>query len=222
MDSSTLHRRALLAALPALALPALALPARALALAAPAATALPAEDQALVDRAVAYLQGLTAAQGRFTQTDARGLRTQGALYLQRPGKARFEYDAPSSLLVVSDGAVVAVADRRLKTVNRYPLGTTPLALFLAREIRLDRGVTVTRVARMADGFSITARDGKRETKGQITLDFTDGPIALDGWTVTDARNAAVRVSLTGLSRASGLDPALFRAPFPPAARSGRP
>jgi outer membrane lipoprotein-sorting protein len=187
----------------------LALAAAPLASPAFAQAPLNAADQALVDRAVAYLEGLSEAKARFVQTDARGRATTGQLFMKRPGKARFAYDPPSGLLVVSDGGVVSVQDKRLKTFDQYPLGATPLSLFLAKTIRLDKGVAVTRVSRMADGFSITARDGKKETAGQITLTFTDTPLALAGWTVTDAQNRPTRVQLQGLERAAGLDRSLF-------------
>ncbi len=204
----TTTRRALLAAGPALLLaPGLA-----------HARQLAPADQALVDKATAYLQGLQSARGKFVQTDARGTQTTGSLYLQRPGKARFEYEEPSNLLVVSDGRVVSVADKRLKTVNRYFLSQTPLKLFLADEIRLDRGVHIAGVKRLNDGFEITAQDRAGKTKGQIVMTFSDSPVQLLGWTVTDARNAPTRVRLTSLVRASGLDPALFKAPFPQPAR----
>ncbi len=188
---------------------ALALAAAPLAGPAFAQAPLAAADRVLVDRAVAYLEGLTEARARFVQTDARGRATTGALFMKRPGKARFAYDPPSGLLVVSDGDLVSVQDSRLKTFESYPLGATPLSLFLARSIRLDRGVAVTRVSRMTDGFSITARDGKKETAGTITLTFTDAPLALVGWTMTDAQNRPTRVQLIGLQRASGLDRSLF-------------
>ena len=158
---------------------------------------------------MAYLEGLTEAKGRFVQTDARGRATTGQLFMKRPGKARFAYDPPSGLLVVSDGGVVAIHDARLKTFDSYPLGATPLSLFLARTIRLDKGVAIARVARAADGFSITARDGKKETAGTITLTFTEGPLALAGWSVTDAQGRPTRVQLIGLARTSGLDKSLF-------------
>ena len=182
------------------------------ALPAVALAALSPDDQALVSKAVAYLEGLEAAEARFAQTDPRGGTTQGRLYLQRPGKARFDYDPPSGMLVVSDGKIVGIADKRLKTVNRLWLSQTPLALFLAKQIRLDKGVTVTRVTRMAGGFSITAADAKKETKGSITLNFTDGPMALAGWTVTDVQGST-RVQLSGLKRAASLDPSLFVVPY---------
>ncbi|MBX3482929.1 outer-membrane lipoprotein carrier protein LolA [Phenylobacterium sp.] len=188
---------------------ALALAATSFAGGATAQTALSAADQALVDRAIAYLEGLNEARGRFIQTDARGRATTGQLFMKRPGKARFAYDAPSGLLVVSDGGVVSVQDKRLKTFDAYPLGATPLSLFLAKSIRLDKGVRVTRVQRLQNGFSVTARDGKKETAGEITLSFTDAPLALAGWTVTDAQGRPTRVQLQGLERASGLDKSLF-------------
>jgi outer membrane lipoprotein-sorting protein len=167
-------------------------------------------DRALVDRAAAYLQGLTEAKARFVQTDARGRSVGGNVFLKRPGKARFDYDDPSGLLVVSDGGVVSVQDTRLKTFDRYPLSATPLSVFLAKNIRLDKGVTVTRVARQADGFSITARDGGKRTAGQITLNFREAPqLALTGWTITDAQNRQTRVQLQNLQKVAGLDGALF-------------
>jgi len=197
----TLTRRSLTLALAAapLAGPALA----------QATPPLSAADQALVDRAVAYLEGLAEAKGRFVQTDGRGRATTGRLFMKRPGKARFAYDAPSGLLVVSDGGVVSVQDTRLKTFDQYPLAATPLSLFLAKTVRLDKGVTVTRVARLADGFSVTARDGKKQTAGQITLSFKDAPLSLVGWTVTDAQNRQTRVQLIDLQPTSGLDRNLF-------------
>jgi len=177
--------------------------------AAAARATLSAADKALVDRAAAYLQGLGSAKGDFVQTDARGRVTRGTFYLQRPGKARFEYAAPSGLLIVSDGHNVNVHDRRLKTFDRYPLGATPLSLFLAREIRLDRGVVVDRVVRNADGFQIHARDGKRQADGAIVMTFAGSPLRLTEWTITDTRGGRTRVQLTSFAETSGLSPDLF-------------
>jgi outer membrane lipoprotein-sorting protein len=209
-------RRQLLAMAAAAAL----LPAAAVA--APPTPAISTEDQTLVDKAVAYLQGLGEARGRFTQTDARGAVTTGELFLKRPGKARFAYDPPAGLLVVSDGGRVIVSDSRLNTFTAYPLGATPLSLFLAKTIRLDKGVQVTRVTRAADGFSINARDGKRETAGQIVLSFRDNPMSLVAWAVTDAQGHTTQVRINGLQATSGLDPALFilRDPRPKPATQG--
>jgi outer membrane lipoprotein-sorting protein len=206
-----LSRRALLTAGAVLALA----PVQALAALAPA-------DQALVDRAVAYLQDLAAAQGRFRQTDWRGTQTTGRLWLQRPGRARFAYDPPSGLVLVSDGRVVAQTNSRLKTTSRVPLAATPLALFLAKDIRLDRGVTVTEVKRYGEDFAIVARDGRKQTPGQIELRFAGAPMALKGWTIVDNQGRPTRVDLTELQRVGSLDRSLFVVPPPPRAATARP
>lgn len=156
---------------------------------------LSTDDAGLATRAAAYLQGLTTDKGRFTQTDSRGAVTTGTFWLQRPGKARFEYAPPSGLVIASDGRLVSVVDRRLRTIHSYPLGFTPLSLFLARDIRLDKGVAVVAVDHRADGFSITAVDAHRRNQGKIALDFAAAPVALIGWTVTDPRGRSVHVSL---------------------------
>ncbi len=188
----------------------------------PAFAALNADDQALVDKAVAYLQDLSAAQGRFRQTDWRGTQTTGRLWLQRPGRARFAYDPPSGLVLVSDGRVVAQTNTRLKTTSRVPLGATPLALFLAKDIRLDRGVTVTEVKHYGDDFAIVAKDARKQTPGQIELRFSGAPVALKGWTIIDNQGRPTRIDLTELQKVGSLDKSLFNVPPPPRAATARP
>ena len=215
----TFSRRCVLALAAAGAGAAMLSPLGALAATAPAPV-ISAEDQVLVDKAVAYLQGLSEAKGHFVQSDGRGQASQGELFLKRPGKARFAYAPPSGLTVVSDGGRVIVSDTRLNTFTAYPLGATPLSLFLDKTIRLDKGVQVTRVAHAADGFSITARDGTKATAGQIVLTFTDSPMSLAAWAVSDAQGRTTQVRITGLARTTGLDPAMFvlKDPRPRAAK----
>ncbi|HYF21973.1 MAG TPA: outer-membrane lipoprotein carrier protein LolA [Caulobacteraceae bacterium] len=185
------------------------------------AAALSPADQQLVAKAQAHLQSMTSVTGRFVQTDARGAVTKGTYYLQRPGKIRFEYDKPSGLLVVADGSNVNVHDRRLKTFDRYPLGRTPLSLFLAKSIRLDQGVRVSSVARTQDGFMLTARDAKRQADGAITLVFADAQAPrLKEWIVADAQGRRTRVQLASMQNAS-LKSDLFVL-RDPTRRTGRP
>ena len=171
---------------------------------------LSVQDRALVDQASAYLEGLNQARGRFVQTDPRGSQTRGDLYLQRPGKMRFEYDPPQGLLVVSDGYNVSVADSRLKTFEKYPLGATPLALLLARHVSLDKGVVIDQVSRSADGFSITAHDGRKQAEGRIRLVFSTTPLTLKSWTVTDAQGQSTRIDISEFKSVIGLSASLFQ------------
>lgn len=198
-----MHRRSLLAG--ALSLSAFGLAGRAGA----QVQALPRADRALVEQAAAYLQALKTATARFTQTSSRGGAAAGTLYLSRPGKARFEYDPPAEMLVVSDGRNVSVYDRRLKTFDRTPLGATPLAIFLSRRISLEEEVRVVRVTRDDGGFALTLVDARGQTSGRVILEFSAGPVALRGWTVVDGQGVETRVRLSALVHGSPLDPRLF-------------
>ena len=174
-----------------------------------AASTLTPEQQALEDRATTYLQGLTSAQGQFVQTDSKGARTEGTFFLERPGRIRFEYSPPAQMIVVSDGHNVTVYDRRLHSANFYPLGMTPLHVFLAKTIRFDRAAIIDKVERTPDGFEITAHDGKHASEGSITLEFSDSPVRLLEWTITDAAGRRTRVQLTSLKPSAGFDPKTF-------------
>lgn len=173
------------------------------------AAELTRDERRLVEQATLYLQNLSTARGRFVQTNSRGASSSGTLYLNRPGKARFEYDAPAQMVVVADGKNVSVYDRRLKTFDRYPLNATPLGIFLARRIRLDAQVLITRFARNEGGFTLTLKDARGVSRGSLVLDFQQSPMALRGWTVVDGQNVQTRVRLSGLEPASALDEALF-------------
>jgi len=187
----------------------------------PASPELSNEARGYVARAADWLQALGPSQGRFTQTDARGVTTQGKVYIRRPGRIRFEYDPPSGLLVVSDGYNVKVRDSRLNTFNQYPLGATPLQVLLAKEVRMDRGVRIERAEATVGGFQIVARDQRRPQDGSLTLVFSDVPLRLQEWTVSDAQGRRTRLQLDGLAPASGLKDELFKLK-PPTPKSGRP
>jgi outer membrane lipoprotein-sorting protein len=163
--------------------------------------ALSSADQALVGKATKYLQNLEEVEGRFEQTNPRGALETGDIFLKRPGKARFQYDPPSGLLVVSDGRNVSVWNSRLRTFDRTPLGATPLAILLARQIHLDQDVEVFRVGRYDDGFYLSARNanGQARTEGYITVVFGDNPMQLRGWTLVDGQGQATRVKITRLT-----------------------
>lgn len=171
-----------------------------------------AADQARITQATSYLQGLRTAQGRFEQSDFRGRKTQGAWFLARPGKIRFEYDAPSSLLIVSDGKQVKMWDPRLKSFDAYPLDETPLSLFLSKQIRFDQGVVVTAVSSSPTGFMLKARDRRKQVEGAITLNFAqaaNGALTLKDWVIVDAQGRATTVRLVSLTPDSPLKPELF-------------
>lgn len=187
----------------------IALPAIAAAQTAPVALsgAERAEALSAVNRT---LNGFQRLQGRFVQQAPDGTRTTGAFYLERPGKLRFEYDAPATLLIVSDGNVVAMRDTALRTTDRTPLRSTPLNILLGSNIDLSRDQRVSRVSRSGQWTLVSASDRSGEADGMITLHFWGPNAELKSWDVRDATGARTRITLTQVSEPASIDRRLFR------------
>jgi outer membrane lipoprotein-sorting protein len=181
-----------------------------------------ARTQALAS-ASASLNRISAVQGRFTQIAPDGSRSEGDIYLQRPGKMRFQYDAPSPLTIVSDGSTVAVEDRSVRDVSRVPLRSTPLYYVLKRDVNLERDARITRVSRVGENLLVTARDRSGEADGEITITFRGPGHDLAQWAITDGQRQTTRISLSAVRGAGRLDPRLFRVQSvgDPTARKGR-
>lgn len=210
-----ISRRIALAALAAaLALPAAAQQLRPRLATAEAPPALVVLDGAARDAALAQADGVlnsvTRLQGHFVQNSPDGSRAAGMFYMQRPGRLRFEYDPPATMLIVSDGSVVAMRDRALRTTERTPLRSTPLNLILRTHVDLAHDARITRVARQGDWLLITARDRSGQTDGAITLDFYGPNAELRSWEVVDATGAHTRIALSDLTQPASFDNRLFR------------
>jgi len=165
------------------------------------------EGLALANRSLNAVQRL---QGRFVQTSPGGARASGMFYLQRPGRLRFEYDPPATLLIVADGSVVAMRDTELRTTERTPIRSTPLNLILGESINLERDARVLRVSRAGPWLMITARDRSGQTDGQITLQFQGPNADLRSWDVIDATGARTRITLSDVTQPASFDRSLFR------------
>lgn len=165
------------------------------------------EGLALANRSLNAVQRL---QGRFVQQSPGGARATGTLYLQRPGRLRFQYDPPATLLIVADGSVVSMRDTELRTTERTPIRSTPLNLILGQTIDLERDARVLRVSRAGPWLMITARDRNGQTDGQITLQFFGPNAELRSWDVIDATGARTRISLSDVTQPASFDRSLFR------------
>lgn len=177
---------------------------------APPAPTGPLTDRQLVDRANAYFNGLGTLVADFVQVGGDGRRTGGRLYLQRPGKLRFEYSSPSTLEVIADGSSVAVRDRKLATQDLYTIGQTPLKFLLRDRVSLGLDVRVTAVDRDPSGVRISLED--RSTLGgtsKITLYFDQAVENLSQWRIIDPQGFQTTVVLSNIDRTRRVDPQLF-------------
>ena len=171
----------------------LALPAAAQTLSMPV---LSDRDQADIKRAEDWLQEARTLQARFTQVAPDGGFSSGKVWWQRPGRLRFEYDAPVPVLVVADGTFVIFHDKELGQIDRVPLGSTPLSVLVAENPRLGGRIAVKGVEQQPGALRLTLVDRDAPKEGEITLVFSEAPFDLRQWRVTDARGQSTQVTLS--------------------------
>jgi len=155
------------------------------------------------------LNNTSSFSGRFAQYASDGSFAQGTVYLRRPGKLRFEYDAPHPLLIVSDGVTLTQQDSVLETTDRIPLASTPLNFFLKENVNLANDTEVTSLIKTFNETRVTARDGSGDIDGAITMVFDAGTLALKEWVIADSFGGETRVILSDLTYNERINPRLF-------------
>ncbi len=170
----------------------------------------PATQEEAVERLNAYLNSFQTLQGNFIQHAANGRRLEGRIYIQRPGKMRFEYEPPTTTEVIADGTSVAIRDKRLATQDLYSIGQTPLK-FLVRD-KMDLAREGTLKGASVDGDLLTVRLEDRSTLGgtsKITLKFDLVANELRQWVVVDPQGYETAISLYNLDTRRRPDPQNF-------------
>lgn len=163
-------------------------------------------DLARIDAA---LNSITNFEGRFTQYSPQGQVDQGRIFISRPGRLRFEYDAPNPLLVVSDGVTLVQHDKVLETTDRVPLSATPLNYFLKENVQLSRDTEVVGLIKTPQEIRVSARDGSGEMDGVISMIFDPNTLAFKSWVIADSFGGETRVVMSDLRYNGNVDPRIF-------------
>ena len=186
---------------------------RRFALLAPLALLMPlpaAADKIPLNAISDYLNSLTTVEADFTQINADGSLSLGRIFIKRPGRVRFEYAPPDRSLVIAGGQQVAIFDAKSNQApEQYPLKRTPLNLILAANVDLGRAKMV--VGHDADGTStrVRAQDPEHPEYGSIELVFTEGPLELRQWIISDDLGAQTTVILGEMKKGGALGARLF-------------
>jgi outer membrane lipoprotein-sorting protein len=204
-----LSRRFLIAVLVPLALTAPMRPQTSAAQAAVTSPVTSPADQQLIAQIQAYLNSLRTLKAHFVQVAPNGAASQGTAWLQRPGRMRFQYDPPSPLLLVAGHGLVVFHDNSLDQTTNIPIGATPLGILLADHISLSGDITVTALNRLPGEIELTLVRTAHPTEGSLALVFTDNPLTLRQWTVTDAQGQRTTVTLTNIELGGKFDQSLF-------------
>lgn len=166
-------------------------------------------DQATLTKVGQYLNALRSLKGRFLQVGPDGKTTQGTVWLERPGRMRFQYDKPSPLLLVAGHGTVIFHDSQLEQTTNIPVGQTPLGLLLADTITLSGDVSVTDFQRLPGQLQITLVRTKSPGEGSLTLILNADPLALVGWSVVDGEGRETRLRISDIQLGGTFDESLF-------------
>jgi outer membrane lipoprotein-sorting protein len=183
--------------------------------------ALPAAAERLSLPALsAYLQSIGGAEARFSQVNADGSSLSGTLYIKRPGRIRFEYDAPQDdTLVIAGGGQIAVFDGRGSGVpEQFPLRRTPLGIILDRNVDLTRERMVTGHGEENGRTIVQAQDPDNPEYGRIYLYFENNQVRLAEWLIISETGEQTRTRLSPLEPRNDLSEFLFSIQFETEAR----
>jgi len=173
-----------------------------------------ANQKAQAAKVSSYLSSLQTLVGNFVQVGPDGSKTKGDFYIQKPGKVRFEYDAPSPIAIVADGSSLAVRDRKLATQDIYPLSQTPLRFLLSDRIDLLKDTNVVSVTADELYISVTIEEKQAligTSRLMLMIGTKDGQ--LKQWTVTDPQGYDTTVAVYNLDSSKKVDPGMFKIDF---------
>ena len=173
-----------------------------------------ANQKAQAARVSSYLSSLQTLVGNFVQVGPDGSKTKGDFVIQKPGKVRFEYDAPSQIAIVADGSSLAVRDKKLATQDIYPLSQTPLRFLLSDRIDLLKDTNVVSVTADDVFISVTIEEKQAligTSRLMLMVGTKDGQ--LKQWTVTDPQGYDTTVAVYNLDTSKKVDPGLFKIDF---------
>ena len=167
------------------------------------ATAAPATELAALNnsqladiaRVEDYLNGLDTIQSRFVQANPDGSYSEGIMYLERPGKLRFEYDPPDTYLIIAADNWFMYVDRVLGQPTYLPLEKTPAHFFLRPSFSFHGDLRVTSLHRGDNVIRIELIQASEPDMGQVMLIFTETPLELRKFRVIDAQGGLTDTTL---------------------------
>ena len=185
-------------------------PHHASAAAPPPAAQLAPQDAAVLQRVAAYLQGIHTMTAKFEQAVTGGGVATGYVWVQRPGRMRFQYDPPNKMLMFADSFNVYYWDPELKQMSTIALKSTPAWFLLRDPISFTDGVTVTHFEHSGNTVRVTVVQTAEPDQGSLTMEFTENPLVLRHWTVVDQKGKITDVTLSEAQYGMALDPNLFQ------------
>jgi outer membrane lipoprotein-sorting protein len=167
-------------------------------------------DQADIAAAQGFFNGLDTYRAQFVQISPEGSHSEGWLWLQRPHYFRVEYAPPTNLLLVANGVFLIFMDRDIDQISKYSYESGPFRFLLREKVDLAKDMVVNAIDRNTNLLRLTLVDEDDLKAGSITISFSEEPMRLVGWTVTDSQGLKTEITLHDHSFGLRLPKKLFR------------
>lgn len=167
-------------------------------------------DRLSLSEISSYMNSLKTVRAEFTQINDDGTISTGNILIRRPGRIRFDYNAPDDSLVMAGEGQVAIFDSKSnQPPERFPLGRTPLNLILGANINFAKERMIVGHTSDATTTTVIAQDPKNPEYGNIQLIYTSNPVELRQWVITDGSGFSTTVILGELNKGGSIRASFF-------------
>ena len=173
---------------------------------------IPSFSKPLLDEAdiETYLNSIKTLKADIIQISSNGEVETGKLLLKKPGQMRFEYDAPSSHLVIASGPLLVIIDKKSNSEpQRYLSSQTPIGYLLAEKIKFYKNAFPKAIFSKKEYTHLLLYDPNEPSTGELELVFLRNPISLKEWSITNYSGEKTRVLLETLTLNEPLDKKYF-------------
>lgn len=131
-----------------------------------------------------YFNSISTMEADFEQIDRNGCRSKGRFFLSRPSCMKMDYiDPPTHVVIVKDRKITHY-NREMKEKSIISAHSSPLSIFLERNLKLRDKVQIISKQECDDGvLQIKLRSKTAEEAGCITLFFSQQPFELIQWII---------------------------------------
>lgn len=154
------------------------------------------KESEVVQRIEDYFNRITTMEAEFVQAAPDGQITEGKFYLSRPGKVRWEYFPPASVVIVGKSGLMTYYDKALDQISHTSIDSTPVSFLTRPHINLRSDVELKGMSETKDTYMLTLSQKNKEVEGRVVLTFLKTPLELKKIEVIDAAEQHTLITFT--------------------------
>lgn len=166
------------------------------------------DDRAELLKLEGYLNSLKNIVAKFVQVDANGNTQRGNFFLSRPGKLRWEYQAPKRINIIFNGGRVLYHDKELDQKSKYKTQDSLLYFLIAPQINFtssDSDYYVQSFSKNDKDIVLEVKKHNQSKEEVLILKFNTAPIRL----VSVGLKGSLKIFIDSVIEYEALDQNLF-------------